>query len=985
MGDAAPQQAWADRWGWLVIGAAVLLTYWPLSSFQWAVAHGDTLNCWLPWRWFISSCLQDGRFPLWNAHQQFGYPMHADLQGPAWYVEAIALGGTVGHGIRVLQALYLVYLMIGGCGMMRLSRNIHGDARVGLIIGTAYALGGFLTGHQQHFYAIISAAWLPWLIDAFLQLLREPGWRPAARVALLQGLLLTGGNHTFTIISAYLLLALATHAAYRALRAAGSVGLVPLIRYGSFALIGAALIAAGPLHAWWETSGLLSRGSMTYGSASVGAVTAPSLISLLYPFATGTDMERLGTDPPMANAYMGALVMAFALIGLVRRRSALENTLLLFGVICAFAAFGDATPVHHWLWRWMPGMDLFRFPAYFRWFTWIAVLVLAGGTFRAWLSGELDRRWVIGAIAFMSLIALITMLIYLDRTASLTESSSLFGRIRSLPPAARALAAACVSLPVLLVAALLCWQRRLGFGVMLILVVLDMGWNSSLALWNTAVSDIEPAWIERRLEALSSSPLIPRPVPTRAYDDNGARLHYLAHNTHDFLGGFSRNGVNSFWLRNAMELEVSHPSLWNAMSHQPVAYLADSITGWERYDHDAVNSERDSGLVVLMPGGHRGRAEPRQPGDACEVTAFTGDAFTITSVTASAGMLVLQQSSYPGWEASIDGAPTVIVPVNIAAMAVQVPAGKHKVVFRYRKPIAPWLLTISLTTLFGLMLALSLNTRHIGPLIGSTVLLAMTMWSLFAHGHDEPRAEQLMNRAVHQLPDNASVILNDDGSSPMPTTGDMVGWRIRADMPQDAGRAWHLLQAAARHRTERAPSSDRELHWFDAALRADPAVRAMILDQYDVERMDALDDGDHLKLVQRPSPAGWHMFGTSRPTGPRWLDAQQPFGSGINVSLDSLAAFLDGELVVDLWTSSPRPAQAVIVIERRSGEHVTDYRALPIRIDGPSETPCYSRQPIDELYRSGEELRIYLWSNEGDSVQERGFRVRAARQRFNRW
>ena len=42
------QEAWAKRWGWLVIALAVLLAYWPLSSFQYTLTHGDTLNCWAP-------------------------------------------------------------------------------------------------------------------------------------------------------------------------------------------------------------------------------------------------------------------------------------------------------------------------------------------------------------------------------------------------------------------------------------------------------------------------------------------------------------------------------------------------------------------------------------------------------------------------------------------------------------------------------------------------------------------------------------------------------------------------------------------------------------------------------------------------------------------------------------------------------------------------------------------------------------------------
>lgn len=986
MEATARQQAWAARWGWVVIAVAVLLTYWPLASFQWAIAHGDTLNCWLPWRWFISSCLNEGRFPLWNAHQQFGYPMHADLQGPAWYVEAIALGGTIGQGIHVLQGLCLLYVMIGGWGMSRLSRTIQDDSRVALIIGVAYALGGFFTGHQQHFYAIISAAWLPWLLDAFVHLLREPGWRPAARVALFQGLLLTGGNHTFTIISAYLLLALLLVHAWSEWRSALMARASAFIRWGGIAVLLSACIAAGPLHSWWETSGLLSRGgTMAYDAASVGAFTEPSLISLFFPYATGSDMDRLGTDPPMANAYMGALILAFALTALLRKRSRIGNALLVFGTISAFAAFGDGTPVHHWLWRWLPGMDLFRFPSYFRWFTWLAVLVLAGGTLRAWFSGEMERGRAVAAVALMAVTASFVVLLAPGGTAEAGSGISFFERMRSVDLGARVMLAACVSVAVLIIAAILAWKDRLDFGAVLLCVVLEMGWNSSLALWNTGVSDIEPAWISRRLDALSTGPIIPERTPTSRFDDNGERLHYLAHNTQDFIGGFSRNGVNSFWLRSAMELEVSHPSLWNAMAHQPVAYLADSLISWEQYERDAVDAARDSGLVVLMPEAPRIIAQPRNPSDEAVVTGFSGDAFTIACRNAAPALLVLQQSSYPGWEAAIDGSPALILQVNIAAMAVQVPAGQHEVVFRYSKPIVPWLLALSLITLFALLFALAMNPMRTLPLTGSAMLLAMTLWSLLAHAHGEPRTEEIMNRAVPALPDHASVILNDDGSSPMPTTGDMVGWRIRADRPQATGRAWRTLRDAERHRTKHAPDVEREIHWFDAALRTDPAVRAMILDRYSADPLDTDDGRCHLRLYRRTLPVDWKKLNRPDTVTRRWLHADASFGSGLSLTLDSLIEFRDGELVVDLWGSAPRPAEAVVIFECRLGDRVTDYRALPIAIRGIEEEPCYARLPLDEVYRRGQELKIYLWSNGGDSLQERAFRVRAAQRRFVDW
>jgi uncharacterized membrane protein YfhO len=45
--------------------------------------------------------------------------------------------------------------------------------------------------------------------------------------------------------------------------------------------------------------------------------------------------------------------------------------------------------------------------------------------------------------------------------------------------------------------------------------------------------------------------------------------------------------------------------------------------------------------------------------------------------------LVLTESMFPGWQASIDGAAAPIVRANALFMAVLVPAGDHEVVFEY--------------------------------------------------------------------------------------------------------------------------------------------------------------------------------------------------------------------------------------------------------------------------------------------------------------
>jgi uncharacterized membrane protein YfhO len=70
------------------------------------------------------------------------------------------------------------------------------------------------------------------------------------------------------------------------------------------------------------------------------------------------------------------------------------------------------------------------------------------------------------------------------------------------------------------------------------------------------------------------------------------------------------------------------------------------------------------------------------------ITAWRPDRIEIEAVSVSGGVLALHDVYYPGWVAEVDGKAAPIMRADLLFRAVEVPAGRRRIVFRYA-PFAP--------------------------------------------------------------------------------------------------------------------------------------------------------------------------------------------------------------------------------------------------------------------------------------------------------
>jgi hypothetical protein len=97
----------------------------------------------------------------------------------------------------------------------------------------------------------------------------------------------------------------------------------------------------------------------------------------------------------------------------------------------------------------------------------------------------------------------------------------------------------------------------------------------------------------------------------------------------------------------------------------------------------------DPATTVVLEGFPAGAAATFRPGSGPALVpaavAHDGDGqVTVRTAASAPGVLVLTDVFYPGWVATVDGAPAPIYPADYAFRGVVVPAGEHIVEFAYR-------------------------------------------------------------------------------------------------------------------------------------------------------------------------------------------------------------------------------------------------------------------------------------------------------------
>jgi hypothetical protein len=636
--------------------------------FEW-----DVPEQYWPDQVYLCRSLHEGRLPSWNPYDRGGYPYFADPQAATWHpyswlVCALA-GQAPAPGWMTLRVL-LGFLAAGLFGLLWL-RRLGLPTGPALLGATVIETAPFMR-HNWELNLTFGLAWLPLMLWAAEGLATRRRARDGALLALAVALCGWSGSppalwQAGTFCVGYL--------AWRSageLRARGRPALGPLLRsVGVAAGLTSGLLAV-VLVPGLELAALSVQAGNDLASIAAGALEPSDLVALLWP-------------RPGNHLYLGLVPLILALSGAVRPPESGapgRGWFAAAAVIAVLMTLGLATPVFGLAWHLFPGVDLFRLPH--RYEAWLGPSVGALAAFGlvrlgAWRP-SLGARWVGAALA---------ILVVLDVSRALpTDRHTRGGLHPGMDESALS------ALPV-------------DAGPSRILDEFGVSCRSGTRLGRRDLRGYQDPLQLRSYERVIGS-LRDHP---RLAEQHSVRFALTAPH---FIHGWNRHflpppaelltipGARDLG-RGVIELPDPVPSAWWVPA-TGVERVADRAAALDRLRAvaPAMVAILEEGAAPIESAG--GPVLPPLPVDRFELSP---DEVVIDLEAPGAGVVVVNEAWYPGWQAWVDGSPAPVLRANGFVRAVAVPAGARRVELAFRPAsgrATRWLLLLGLLTTGGLLL-----------------------------------------------------------------------------------------------------------------------------------------------------------------------------------------------------------------------------------------------------------------------------------------
>ncbi|MFN8483657.1 MAG: YfhO family protein [Anaerolineae bacterium] len=739
-----------DALALLILAALVALLMGPALLGRAGFPLGDFFDQFYAFHRFAAGELAAGRLPLWNPYTFSGHPFLADIQSGVFYPPNLAmlLAAALRGGDLPIRALYLqvaLHLFLAGAFTYAFARRRLGGRWAALLAAVVFAGGGYLTSYPPLQLAVLQTdAWLPLLlllIDKTLSLVetRHGASLPGVlAMGLVWAMALLAGHPQSAMYVGYVALAWGIYRAWQAGIGWWRGALIVAVS----ALIGLLLAAAQ----WLP--------GIEYARLSVRAAASYDKLAHGFPFRDLVGVILPGVVSVWSPLYVGILPLILAVYAMLRWWRAYDTAFwAALGGVALLLSFGGGLfvyPVFYWL---APGFNIFQGQERAAFLVAFALAMLAGAGLAGLLAAmeernETQRRK--GAkeersgLSFSAPLRLGVTLLFLGLIiAGVAGVWAWRGPVAGEGRAqlwSLAGVGAWLAAFALLALAWLRWPRRRAWwvGLAVALAVADLA-RVALPLLAGPVPPPGLGYPVALVEPLQAA------GTTRVENEYRLPANYGVLNSIQDTWGASplrTQRYADFYAavppeRRRRLLNVGYFLTWHGdvpgmteVAQLPVVngvsgakettYLLKTEPGPRAWlvgdvevvdDADALARLADPAFdpwqtALVAPGGgvetrHDASLHPPAMPTQPTYRQFAPGHVAVHVETPAPALLAVSEVWYPGWQATVDGAPAPLLRAYDTLMAVPVAAGAHTVELRFEGPLVKVGLAVS-----GLTLAL---------------------------------------------------------------------------------------------------------------------------------------------------------------------------------------------------------------------------------------------------------------------------------------
>ncbi|MFH1481459.1 MAG: hypothetical protein ABIG67_09330 [Pseudomonadota bacterium] len=672
-----------NRWGlrrwktsaydYMLLALGLNLLFFHPILFSDKTLYFRDIHLWFyPMKHFLATSLKNGLLPFWCPDTFCGTPFMSDLQSGVFY--PISWLFLFLPFPRSLNIYVVFHLFLGFCFFYQFIKDLGLSRNAALLTSISYAYGSYTIATINTLNHLSTVVWLPAMLWSFSRAVTKRGKTGYLYTLFFLCMAIMGGEPQLFLLSIGLLFLYALTSVHKEKGIGpGLKNVIPLLILILFA-IAITLPQLGPAYLDYSLS--VRSGGISYQEASRFSLNPSILKHFFVPLRFYEDfvsdpsaMGRLfpGHDqmPWLLTVFPGMMIAPAALFGLLFNFS---KRFLLWPVtfcISLVLALGDYTPIYQFFYNTLP---FFRFPAKFIFLTGFALLVMAAYGFDRLLTLLQQKGARAGLIFFLLGLLLVVDLYSAHRSINPVIESSFYQvhhpylkPILDDPEHFRVYVDPDSITPSTGRGSILGhhikWQMLLMPNLGLLHGLHHTGGVSGLELrYQYVISEIlQRPWVERILflrlanvkYIISAQSLDEKPE----IKDRVSKINALVYRIKDFL-----------------------PRAWVVGQLKPI------IRGtWD----EIINPSFDPSSSALAKGPLIDRYKQPFSGKIETISYEDSGRILIQLTTERPGVLVLSESSYPGWKVFVDGKERKCLWLDLLFQGVEVESGTHIVDFVY--------------------------------------------------------------------------------------------------------------------------------------------------------------------------------------------------------------------------------------------------------------------------------------------------------------